>query len=102
MVKAIRDWDNVDRVPCSAHTLQLCVAKGLEKIKLHTKRFKKLILFFNSPKQNERLEEAQRELAIRHEEPTQSLPNSTQIDNDKEVQQGPLKTLQTINDVKTQ
>ena len=30
MVKAIREWDSVDRVPCSAHTLQLCVIRGLE------------------------------------------------------------------------
>src|SRR6266511_4684372 len=103
MVKAIREWDDVDRVPCSAHTLQLCVMKGLEKIKLHIKRFKKLILFFNSPKQNERLEEAQRELAIRHEEQreiSQDLPNLVQI-NEQEVQQGPLRILRTINDVKT-
>ncbi len=53
MVKAIREWDDIDHVPCNTHTLQLCVMKGLEKIKLHIKRFKKLILFFNSSKQNE-------------------------------------------------
>src|SRR6266498_4418986 len=58
MVKAIREWDDVDYILCSAHTLQLCVIKGLEKAKSFTKRFKKLIEFFNSLKQNERLEEA--------------------------------------------
>src|SRR4051794_11000355 len=33
MVKAIGDWNGVKRVLCSAHTLQLCVLKGLGKIK---------------------------------------------------------------------
>ncbi|CAG8833615.1 15773_t:CDS:2, partial [Racocetra persica] len=29
MVKAIREWEDVERVPCSAHTLQLYVTKAL-------------------------------------------------------------------------
>ena len=50
IVKAIHKQDDLDHVPCSVHTLQLYVIKELEKIKSHIKRFKKLILFFNSPK----------------------------------------------------
>ena len=65
MVKAIKEWEGVDRIPCSAHTLQLCVIKGLKKAKKYINRFKKLNIFFSSPKQNERLEEAQAELAVR-------------------------------------
>ena len=58
-----------------------------------------MILFFNSPKQNERLEEAQRELEIRCEkqkEILQDLPNSTQTNEQEEEQQqqeGPLRIL---------
>ena len=65
MVKAIKGWEGVDCIPCSAHTLQLCVIKGLKKAKKYINRFKKLNIFFSSPKQNERLEQAQAELAIR-------------------------------------
>ncbi|CAG8675582.1 17218_t:CDS:2 [Funneliformis caledonium] len=43
MIKAIHEWNGVNHIPCSAHILQLCVIKGLEKIKLHTKQFKELI-----------------------------------------------------------
>ncbi|CAI2201726.1 3411_t:CDS:1, partial [Funneliformis geosporum] len=28
MIKAIHEWDGVNHIPCSAHTLQLCVIKG--------------------------------------------------------------------------
>ena len=109
MVKAICEWDNVERISCSAHTLQLYVIKGLEKAKTYTKRFKKLIQFFNSPKQNERLEEAQKELAVRREkqrENNSTLQNSSnlaQINNqtEEETHQGPLRILRVINDVKT-
>ncbi len=103
-------WDDVDHIPCSAHTLQLCVIKGLEKAKSFTKRFKKLIEFFNSPKQNERLEEAQRELIARYQEQraddtdNNNSTNLTQPNIQQEelgIQQGPLRILRTINDVKT-
>jgi hypothetical protein len=58
MVKAIEEWNSVERVACSAHTLQLCVLKGLNKIKLYLEKFSKLNQFFESPKQTERLEDA--------------------------------------------
>jgi hypothetical protein len=38
MVKAIREWNGI---PCSAHTLQLCVIRGLKKIKLVKEKFNK-------------------------------------------------------------
>jgi len=58
MVKAIGEWNGVERIACSAHTLQLCVLKGLNKIKPYLGRFSKLNQFFESPKQAERLEDA--------------------------------------------
>src|ERR1044072_219622 len=64
MVKAIGEWNGVEWVPCSAHTLQLCVLKGLRKIKPYLRRFSKLNQFFESPKQTERLEYAQKEIII--------------------------------------
>src|ERR1044071_3495034 len=65
MVKAIREWDGVDRVACSTHTLQLCVYKGLKQIKPYLNKYSKLNQFFESPKQMERLEDVQREIYIR-------------------------------------
>ena len=46
MVKAIQEWEGVERIPCSAHTLQLCVIKGLKKATDYVNRFKKLSIFF--------------------------------------------------------
>ena len=65
MIKAIKEQEEVDRIPCSAYTLQLCVIKGLKKVKKYINQFKKLNIFFSSSKQNERLEQAQAELTIR-------------------------------------
>src|SRR5579859_4044389 len=31
IVKAIQEWKGVECIPCTAHTLQLCVIKGLKK-----------------------------------------------------------------------
>ena len=48
------------RLPCTAHTLQLTVGKGLNLVKALVLRAKRLIDFFNfSPKQRERLQTAQ-------------------------------------------
>jgi hypothetical protein len=46
MVKAIQEWEGIERIPCSAHTLQLCVIKGLKKATDYIDRFKKLSIFF--------------------------------------------------------
>ena len=109
MVKAIGEWNGVERVPCSAHTLQLCVLKGLRKIKPYLRRFTKLNQFFESPKQTERLEYAQKEIIIRQE---QQKVNEAELNNlsspaeendqsDEESQSKPLKILRTITEVPT-
>ncbi|GET04540.1 zinc finger BED domain-containing protein 4-like [Rhizophagus clarus] len=53
--------DNIMWQPCTAHTLQLVVGKGLAPIKLIVGRAKRLIDFFMSPKQSERLEKIQKQ-----------------------------------------
>ena len=109
MVKAIREWNGVERVPCSAHTLQLCVLKGLKKIKPYLGRYAKLNQFFESPKQTERLEDAQKEIMIRQEK--QGVASDTELNNaspaenngqsDWESPNKPLKILRTITEVPT-
>jgi hypothetical protein len=98
MVKAIQEWEDVERVSCSAHTLQLCVIKGLKKATNYIDRFKDLIIFFNSPKQNERLEEAQVELAAKFSDSQDNLLNK----NSDEIQEEYLpQILRTITEVST-
>src|SRR6266540_3617232 len=62
MVKAIRLIDEVIRIPCTAYTLQLIIGKGLEPATVLVLRAKRLIQFFMSPKQMERLKDVQIEL----------------------------------------
>ncbi|GES99626.1 zinc finger BED domain-containing protein 1-like [Rhizophagus clarus] len=108
MVKAINEWDGVSRVACSAHTLQLCVLKGLKQIKPYLQRYAKLNQFFESPKQTERLEDAQREI-IRQEERianetglSPSVENNENADeNNQHEKNKPLKILRTITEVPT-
>jgi hypothetical protein len=64
--KAIKELksvaENITWQPCTAHTLQLVVGKGLMPIKLLVDRTKRLIDFFMRPKQSERLENIQKRL----------------------------------------
>ena len=64
MKKAIKEMNeiasNIKWQPCTAHTLQLVVGKGLNSVKLLILRAKKLIDFFLRPKQSQRLEEIQK------------------------------------------
>jgi hypothetical protein len=64
MKKAVEDMElvakNIKWQPCTAHTLQLVVGKGLSLVKLLVLRAKRLIDFFLRPKQSERLEEIQK------------------------------------------
>src|SRR6266508_419733 len=61
MVNAINQWDNVDRLPCAAHTLQLSINRAFQKTNVYIKRIKRLVHFFtSSPKQSERLDDAQK------------------------------------------
>lgn len=102
MIKAIQEWEGIERIPCSAHTLQLCVIKGLKKATDYVDRFKKLSIFFNSPKQNEKLEEAQAELNAKFEKQCDQLlnenPDVDQIEIPEEYQP---KILRTITEVPT-
>ena len=56
MKKAIRIWNGVERLPCTAHTLQLTVLQALKVINPYIKQTKKLISFFQSSKQCQRLD----------------------------------------------
>ena len=62
MVKAISNIDNVERIPCAAHTLQLVIGKGLKPALVFVARTRRLIRFFMYPKQIERLKETQTSL----------------------------------------
>ncbi|GES91520.1 zinc finger BED domain-containing protein 4-like [Rhizophagus clarus] len=59
MVAASRLLPNTFRIPCAARTLNLVVNKGLIPVEILIARAKRLINFFMSPKQNERLKAIQ-------------------------------------------
>ena len=52
----------IQRLPCTAHTIQLAIGKGLAPVEILIARVKRLINFFSTQKQVERLEEVQRKL----------------------------------------
>ncbi|GBC33907.2 zinc finger BED domain-containing protein 4-like [Rhizophagus irregularis DAOM 181602=DAOM 197198] len=52
--------EEIQRLSCTAHTIQLVVGKGLLAAEILIARAKRLINFFTSPKQNERLINAQK------------------------------------------
>nr|CAG8599019.1 4322_t:CDS:2 [Entrophospora candida] len=61
-LKLLKNSLEIDRIPCSAHTFQLCIKKALnynDEIKALDLRAKRLINFFSSPKQLEALEKQQ-------------------------------------------
>ena len=60
MVKAGKLMDELTRLPCTAHTLQLVVGKGLMPAGVLIARAKRLINFFTTPKQTEKLLEIQK------------------------------------------
>ena len=65
MVKAgklLKDHNNITRFPCVTHTLQLVVGKGLLPAERLVARAKRLINFFTTPKQTERLIEIQKSM----------------------------------------
>ena len=61
MKKSIKLLNGVNWVGCFAHTLQLVVGKGLHTAKILILRVKRLIDFFMTPKQSERLEKIQKD-----------------------------------------
>jgi hypothetical protein len=62
MVKAISNINNIIRIPCIAHTLQLVISKGLKPALVFVARTRRLMRFFMYPKQTERLKAAQESL----------------------------------------
>ena len=60
MVKAGKLMSELTRLPCTAHTLQLVVGKGLIPAEVLIARAKRLINFFTTPKQTEKLLEIQK------------------------------------------
>jgi hypothetical protein len=60
MKKCFNKTSLLQRLSCTAHTIQLVVGKGLLIAEVLIARAKRLINFFTSPKQNERLLDAQR------------------------------------------
>ena len=59
MVRAGKLMNELTRLPCTAHTLQLVVGKGLLPAEVLIARAKRLINFFTTPKQTEKLIEIQ-------------------------------------------
>jgi hypothetical protein len=65
MVKAgklLKNYKNITRFPCAAHTLQLVVGKGLLPAERLVARAKRLINFFITPKQTEKLVDIQKSM----------------------------------------
>ncbi|GBC42544.2 zinc finger BED domain-containing protein 4-like [Rhizophagus irregularis DAOM 181602=DAOM 197198] len=64
--KIITQWElqnKLHRLSCTAHTIQLVVRKGLLTAEILIARAKRLINFFTSPKQNERLLNVQKKIS---------------------------------------
>ncbi|CAG8655363.1 10728_t:CDS:2, partial [Ambispora gerdemannii] len=62
MIKAISYLNNITRIPCTAHTLQLAIGKGLAPALVFISHAKYLNWFFTYPKQIERLQTTQTSL----------------------------------------
>jgi hypothetical protein len=62
MVKLSRIIPYIKRIPCTAHTIQLVIGKGLLHAEILIARAKRLINWFKRPKQTERLINAQKTL----------------------------------------
>ncbi|GBC29861.2 zinc finger BED domain-containing protein 1-like [Rhizophagus irregularis DAOM 181602=DAOM 197198] len=57
--------ENIQRLPCTVHTLQLAIGKGLASVEILVARARRLINFFQYQKQVERLEQVQRKLGYK-------------------------------------
>src|SRR2546423_13111239 len=64
MKKCLNQISWLQRLSCTAHTIQLVVRKGLLAAEILIAHAKRLINFFTSPKQNERLLNAQKKTLI--------------------------------------
>src|SRR5689334_19173696 len=60
MKKCVQSMEGINRLGCTAHTLQLVIGKGMKPAEILVARVKQLIDFFMRPKQSERFEDAQK------------------------------------------
>ncbi|GBC14992.2 zinc finger BED domain-containing protein 1-like [Rhizophagus irregularis DAOM 181602=DAOM 197198] len=83
MVNAINQWDGIERLPCAAHTLQLSINRAFQKTNIYIKRIKRLVHFFtSSPKQSERLDNAQKECQRHKNTSLQDISDNSSDDSD--------------------
>ena len=54
--------ENIQCLPCIAHTIQLAIGKGLTSVEILIARVRRLIHFFQYQKQVEKLEQVQKKL----------------------------------------
>ncbi|CAI2193314.1 4593_t:CDS:2, partial [Funneliformis geosporum] len=88
MVKAMSYFNNVTRIPCTAHTLQLAIGKGLAPVLILIARAKRLIRFFMYPKQMERLKAVQ--ITLNYDEVLEVVDFTNEVtilDDDEEFEQ---------------
>jgi hypothetical protein len=91
--------ENIQRLPCVAHTLQLTVIKALKSISKQVKRYRKLVKFFQSPKQSERLQEVQKELSKKSQ--TYNENSNNEDSNNDLFEPSNVNILKNINEVPT-
>ncbi|CAG8642829.1 18648_t:CDS:2, partial [Acaulospora morrowiae] len=116
MVAVIRDWDGIERLPCTAHTLQLSVNHTLKKNHQQIHRIRELVKLFDSSKQSQRLDAAQIEISKqkrRNDIPSHDpiLSDDSDYDGDSEDVENEVSTnypidkfisiLKNVNDVPT-
>ncbi|GBC12879.2 zinc finger BED domain-containing protein 1-like [Rhizophagus irregularis DAOM 181602=DAOM 197198] len=94
MVCAGKLMGELTRLPCAAHTLQLVVGKGLLPAEVLIARAKRLINFFTTPKQTEKLLEIQKSTYCSNNEASKLLKFNLNLDKNYEY-------LRIIADVET-
>ncbi|CAB5295927.1 unnamed protein product [Rhizophagus irregularis] len=83
MVNVINQWDGVERLPCTAHTLQLSINHAFQKTNIYIKRIKRLVHFFTSfPKQSEHLDNAQKKCQRYKNTSLQDISDNSNDDSD--------------------
>lgn len=85
MKKCVQDMEGVNRLGCTAHTLQLVIGKGMKPAEVLIGRVKQLIDFFMRPKQSERLEDAQKSFPNLMDELESELANDEEENNQETI-----------------
>ncbi len=114
MINAINQWDDINHLPCAAHTLQLSINRAFQKTNVYIKWIKCLVHFFtNFPKQSEHLDDAQKECQWYNNTTSQNISDSftdnDTDDNDNSINEPSMldsanlkePILQNIADIKT-